>query len=309
MLTALVTVLVIVGWSLGAPPAGPEVSSSGWTPALSLGRADAAPAGPAAAQAAPGREIWMTEARGIIDPALAGFLTKTMEDAAAAQAGALIVQLDTPGGLDSAMRDIVKAELDCPIPVIFYVSPQGSRAASAGLYILMGADVAAMAPSTNLGAATPVSLGQEIDETIQAKVTNDAAAYIRGLASTHGRNADWAEQAVRDAVALPAEEALQQNVIEFMAPDLPSLLGALDGYSTTPKGLTISTVGAPIKEVSMGWVQRFLHAISSPDIAYILLTLGVLGIIVELLTPGLGLAGIGESSRCLWPSTRSMCCQ
>ena len=238
------------------------------------------------------RTVWTTEAKGIIDPALAGYLVKTMEEAAQADAAALVIQLDTPGGLDTSMRDIIQAEIDSPIPVVFYVSPQGARAASAGVYILMGSDVAAMAPQTNLGAATPVSLSGDMDETMQAKVTNDAAAYIVGLASSHGRNAEWAEKAVREAVSLPAEEALEQNVIDFVAPDVPALLEAIDGHITAPKNLVLQTAGAPVKEVSMGWVQRFLHAIANPDIAYILMTIGVLGIIMELSTPGLGVSGI-----------------
>lgn len=267
-------VLLTVGWWL-LPIAGPGSDAA------------AQPAG----GAAPG-VVWVTEATGIVDPALAGFLIDTMNDAAAARAAALVIELDTPGGLDSSMRDIIQAELDSPIPVVFYVSPQGARAASAGVYILMGADVAAMAPQTNLGAATPVSLGQEMDETMQAKVTNDAAAYIRGLAATHGRNADWAEDAVRNAVSLPAQDALEQNVIDFVALDLASLLQAIDGYVTTPKGLTLHTATAPINEVKMGWIQRFLHTVASPDIAYVLLTLGILGIILEITTPGLGIGGI-----------------
>jgi membrane-bound serine protease (ClpP class) len=161
------------------------------------------------------------------------------------------------------------------------------------VYILMGSDVAAMAPQTNLGAATPVAIGGEMDDVMKAKVTNDAAAYISGLATTHERNAVWAEQAVRESVSLTADQALEQNVIEFVAADLPALLEAMDGYVTVPKGLTLQTAGVPVEEVSMGWVQRFLHAIANPDIAYILLTVGVLGIITELSTPGFGGAGIG----------------
>lgn len=244
----------------------------------------------AAADKAP---VWVTKVKGIVDPAMASYLVKTMEQAAEAQAAALVVEIDTPGGLDTAMRDIIQAELDAPIPIVFYVYPQGARAASAGVYILMGSDVAAMAPQTNLGAATPVAIGGEMDEVMKAKVTNDAAAYISGLAATHERNAEWAEQAVRESVSLTAEEALQKNVIEFVAADLDTLLQTMDGYVTVPKGLTLQTAGAPVEEVSMGWVQRFLHAIASPDIAYILMTIGVLGIITELSTPGFGGAGIG----------------
>ena len=182
-------------------PSSPWSSSRPWSCCSRCRRS------PAVAASAGSGDVWVTQAEGIIDPALAGFLVDTMEDAAAAQAEALVVELDTPGGLDTSMREIIQAQLDAPIPIVFFVYPQGARAASAGVYILMGADVAAMAPQTNLGAATPVSLGEEMDEVMQAKVTNDAAAYIRGLATTHERNADWAEQAVREAVSLTAQEA------------------------------------------------------------------------------------------------------
>lgn len=247
------------------------------------------------AQAAAGQEagaVWLTRVEGIIDPALANYLVDVMADAADANAAALVIEIDTPGGLDSAMREIIQAEIDSPIPIVFYVFPQGARAASAGVYILYGSDVAAMAPQTNLGAATPVSLTGDMDEDLRNKVVNDAAAYIIGLANSHERNAEWAEQAVREAVSLPAEDALDQDVIEFVAPDLNSLLAQIDGYVTVPKGLTLQTAGAPIHEVSMGWIARFLHLIANPDVAYILLTLGVLGIIMEFSTPGFGASGI-----------------
>ncbi len=237
--------------------------------------------------------VWVTEANGIIDPALAGFLTDLVRRAADEGAGALVIRMDTPGGLDTAMRDIIQAELDSPIPVVVYVHPEGARAASAGVYILMGSDVAAMAPQTNLGAATPVALGGgDIDETLRNKIVNDAAAYIVALAESHGRNAQWAEQAVREAVSLPAGQALDTNVIDVVAPDLPTLLQEIDGTITQPKGLTVQTADAPVREVGMGFITRFLHAIANPDIAYILLTLGILAIIVEFSTPGLGIAGI-----------------
>ena len=145
---------------------------------------------------------------------------------------------------------------------------------------------------TQTSPAAGAAKAGEMDETMKAKVTNDAAAYIRALADNHGRNADWAEQAVREAVSLPAEDALAQDVVDFVAPDLPALLQAIDGYVTTPKHLTLHTAGVPIKEVGMSWIARFLHVIASPDIAYILMTLGVLGIILEFSTPGLGASGI-----------------
>lgn len=248
---------------------------------------------PPDAAAQPGAApVWMTKVGGIIDPALAGYLTTTMKQAADAGAAALVIEIDTPGGLDTAMRQIIQGELDSPIPVVVYVYPEGARAASAGVYILMGSDVAAMAPQTNLGAATPVALGGTMDDTMKAKVTNDAAAYIIALAKNHGRNATWAEEAVRKSVSLPADQALAQDVVDFVEPDLPSLLTAMDGFVTQPKGLTLHTAGAPVEEVQMGWMATFLHAIANPDIAYILMTLGVLGIIFEIATPGIGAAGI-----------------
>jgi membrane-bound serine protease (ClpP class) len=237
--------------------------------------------------------VWATTATGIIDPALAGYLVRTMEQAADAQAAALVIELDTPGGLDTAMREIIQGQLDSPIPVVVYVYPEGARAASAGVYILMASDVAAMAPQTNLGAATPVALGGTMDETMKAKVTNDAAAYIVALAKNHGRNAEWAEEAVRKSVSLPAYQALAMNVVDFVEPDLQSLLTAMDGFVTEPKGLVLHTADAPVKEVEMGWITSFLHAIANPDIAYLLMTLGILGIIFEISSPGLGAAGIG----------------
>jgi membrane-bound serine protease (ClpP class) len=256
--------------------------------------AAAAPSADARAQAT-AAPVWVTKATGIIDPALAGYLTKTMNQAADAGAAALVIEIDTPGGLDTAMRQIIQSELASPIPVVVYVYPEGARAASAGVYILMGSDVAAMAPQTNLGAATPVALGGTMDDTMKAKVTNDAAAYIIALAKNHGRNATWAEQAVRQSVSLPADQALAQNVVDFVEPDLQSLLNAMDGFVTQPKGLVMHTAGAPVKEVQMGWTASFLHGIANPDIAYILLIIGILGIIFEIAAPGHivpGVAGV-----------------
>ena len=215
-----------------------------------------------------------------------------MKRAADAGAAALVIEMDTPGGLDSAMRQIIQAELASPIPVILYVYPQGARAASAGVYILMGSDVAAMAPQTNLGAATPVASAAPWTTRMKAKVTNDAAAYIVALAKNHGRNATWAEDAVRNSVSLPADQALAQNVVDFVAPDLASLLKAVDGTVTQPKGLTLHTAGAPLKEVSMGWVAGFLHGIANPNIAYILMIVGILGIALEIAAPGHIVSGV-----------------
>lgn len=236
--------------------------------------------------------VWVTRVSGVIDPPVATFLAKTMEEAAAAGAEALIIELDTPGGLDTAMRDIIQAELAAPLAVVVYVWPEGARAASAGLYIMMGADVAAMAPKTNLGAAQPVSLTGDMDEEMKKKVVNDAAAYIRSLAEGSGRNADWAEQAVRESVSLTAAEALEQNVIDIVAEDREDLLERMDGFTTNAKGLTLRTAGAEVVEVQMNWWERFLHVLANPEIAFILLTIGIYGIIFELQAPGIGVGGV-----------------
>jgi membrane-bound serine protease (ClpP class) len=249
------------------------------------------PAPVAAAEGDPA-PVWVTRVEGAVVPPLADYLVDTMQEAQDAGAQLLIIELDTPGGLDSSMREIIQAELDSEMAVGIYVYPQGARSASAGLYIMMAADVTAMAPQTNLGSATPVSLTGDMDEEMQKKVTNDAAAYIRGLATTHDRNAEWAEEAVREAVSLTAEEAKDQNVIEFVAEDLDDLLAQLDGYTTVPKGLTLNTEGAPLVEVSMSWREKLLHRLVDPNIIFILLLLGVYGIIFEFQNPGLGAPGI-----------------
>jgi membrane-bound serine protease (ClpP class) len=238
-----------------------------------------------------GNTVWVTSIDGVIDPVLANYVERTISRAQEAGAHALIVELDTPGGLDSSMRQIISAEIDSAIAVVFYVYPQGSRAASAGVYILMGSDVAAMAPQTNLGSAHPVAMGGEMDEEMQRKVVNDAAAYIRGLAIRHERNAEWAEQAVRESVNLTAEEALEENVIEFVAEDLDDLLQQMDGYVTVPKGITLATADAAIHRVSMGWHERLLHAVVNPNVAFILMLIGIYGLIFELQSPGLGIGG------------------
>lgn len=236
--------------------------------------------------------VWVTRVSGVIDPPVASFLSKTMQRAAKAGAQALIIELDTPGGLDSSMRQIIQAELGTPVAVVIYVWPEGARAASAGVYIMMGADVAAMAPKTNLGAAQPVSLGGEMDEEMKKKVVNDAAAYIRSLAEGSGRNADWAERAVRESVSLTASEALDEKVIEFVAADRDDLLRQMDGFTTKAKGITLRTAGAPVREVGMNFWERFLHVLANPEIAFILLTIGIYGIIFELQTPGIGVGGV-----------------
>ncbi len=245
------------------------------------------------ALAQPQGAVWVTEAEGIVDPPLADYLEKVIGRAEDARAEALVILMDTPGGLDTSMRQIIQAELDAKIPVVVYVYPNGARAASAGVYIMMGADVTAMAPQTNLGAATPISLSGDMGETLTRKVINDSVAYIRALANEHDRNAEWAEQAVRNAESLPAAEAEDIGVIEFVADDLDTLLQELDGFETVPKGLTLQTANAPIHRVQMNWAERFLHLVVNPDFAFVFLIVGVLGIVLELQSPGIGVGGIG----------------
>ena len=201
---------------------------------------------------------------------------------------AVVILLDTPGGLDSSMRDIIKRELDATVPVVMYVYPSGARAASAGAFLVMAADVAAMAPQTNIGSSTPVNLGgEDIPEDLRNKIVNDAAAYIREIATEHGRNPDAAEEFVREGANLGATEALEENVIDVVADDLPSLLEKIDGMRTKPKGLVLETSGAEIDTVEMSFWQRILDTIIDPNLILLMMSLGVLGITVEIFNPGL----------------------
>jgi len=204
-------------------------------------------------------------------------------------AAAVVIALDTPGGLDTAMRQMIKKVLASRVPVCVYVSPQGARAASAGVYLAYSAHVAAMAPGTNLGAATPVSLGAQMDSTMVHKVTNDAEAYIRSLARLRGRNETWAAQAVREAVSLPAEEAVHEHVVDFIARDREDLLARMDGMRVRLEGdstYVVHTAGASIQEYPMSWRYRILSLLNNPTVAYMLLMLGFYGLFFELSNPG-----------------------
>jgi membrane-bound serine protease (ClpP class) len=243
--------------------------------------------------------IFILEVKGIINPVSADYVSRGIEEAEDAGATACIIQMDTPGGLDTAMRDIIQDIVNARIPVVVYVSPSGARAASAGAFITVAAHVAVMAPNTAIGAASPVSIGPEgeeqMSETMQEKVLNDAAAYIRSIAEAHGRNMDWAEQAVREAVSATEQEALELNVIDLVAPDLASLILQLDGWETTLLGgavVTIETEGAVLHHIEMSWMESFLFAITDPNIAYLLLGLASLGLFVEISNPGLIFPGV-----------------
>ena len=223
-----------------------------------------------------------------VNPVTQDYLTEAIDRANDEGYDAVVILTDTPGGLDSSMRAIIKKELASRVPVVLYVSPPGSRAASAGVFLAMAADVAAMAPSTNIGSSTPISTsGEEIAEDLRKKVVNDAAAFIRELAEDHGRNGDWAERAVRDASNLGAERALEENVVDFVAPDLPTLLDRIDGTRTEPKGIELHTAGATIDVVEMSFWKRILDTLIDPNLIVLLMSIGLLGITVEVLNPGL----------------------
>ena len=223
-----------------------------------------------------------------INPVTQDYLVDAIERGEREGFDAVVLVMDTPGGLDSSMREIIKAELAAEVPVVVYVAPPGSRAASAGLFIAMAADVAAMAPQTNLGSATPVAVGGEgIPEDMRKKVLNDAAAYIRELAEEHGRNGDWAERAVREAENVGAQRALELNVVDVVEDDLPSLLDEIDGMKTEPKDLTLNTADAEIETIEMSAWKRVLDTLIDPNLILLLMSIGVLGITIEVLSPGL----------------------
>ena len=246
---------------------------------------------------------------GAISPASAAYFLRALDEAKRARAELLVLRLNTPGGLDPAMREMIQGILASPVPVATFVSPSGARAASAGTYIIYASHIAAMAPGTNLGAATPVAIGigkppagekpsegKERAPTASAmekKAVQDAAAYLRSLAQLRGRNAEWAGKAVVDAESLSAEEALKLKVVDFVAADLPDLLRQADGRSVSlAQGeYKLTLAGAAIVTIAPNWKERLLAAVADPNIALILLMLGVYGLLFEFYTPGFGVAG------------------
>jgi membrane-bound serine protease (ClpP class) len=224
-----------------------------------------------------------------VNPVTADFVIDAIGRANDENFDAVVILLDTHGGLASSMEDIYKKELErTGVPVIVYVSPEGAKAASAGVWIGQAADLLAMAPQTNIGSSTPISVGgEDIQEDLRRKVVNDAAASLREITREHGRNEQWADRAVRRASNLGASEAMQQNVIDVVAPTLPALLNQIDGRRTVPKGLVLDTAGAQIETVEMTLWQRILDTIIDPNLILILMSVGVLGITVELFNPGL----------------------
>ncbi|MEP7153687.1 MAG: nodulation protein NfeD, partial [Nitrospira sp.] len=231
----------------------------------------------------------------VITPVSAEYFHDALQSAQESGAQALILRLNTPGGLDTSMRLMIKDITAAGIPVIVYVSPSSGRAASAGVFITMAAHVAAMAPGTNIGAAHPVAMGgTEMDKTMKEKVENDSVAYIKTIAEQRGRNVAWAEDAVRKSLSVTEREALKLKIIDLIAEDLPALLKQLDGRSISlPSGTRVlHTAGASLREFPMSLRLEFLKTLSDPNIAYLLMTLGTVGLIAELYNPGAILPGI-----------------
>ncbi|MEZ5501351.1 MAG: nodulation protein NfeD [Halioglobus sp.] len=258
-------------------------------------------------------EAWLIDVDGAIGPSTADHFVRGLEQARAASAELVILRIDTPGGLDTSMRDMIKAVLASPVPVVAYVAPSGARAASAGTYLLYAAHVAAMAPGTNVGAATPVQMGapglpgsgqapgtpgeqggDPVGTPMEHKIVNDAVAYIQSLAQLRGRNARWAETAVREGQSLSATDALAAGVIEIIAPSVPDLLGQLNGREVKvgDRQVVLDTGGLAVHEHPVDWRSEFLAVITDPNVAYILMLVGIYGLLLEFYHPGVGLPGI-----------------
>ena len=239
-------------------------------------------------------QISVVSVQGPVNPVTADYLRRNLEQAALRGDRLLLVEMDTPGGLDSAMRETVKAIFASPVPVAVYVTPPGARAASAGAIIALAADVCAMAPGTNIGAAHPISIGRKPDATMEAKVLNDAEAYVDGIAGRRGRSVEIALKMVRESLSLSAERALEGKLIDLIAADRQELLNKLEGRRVLRGGkqTVLRLSGARVTHYQMGGRDRILNAISNPDVAYLLMLLGFLGIFFELSTPGAILPGV-----------------
>ncbi|MEO0226391.1 MAG: nodulation protein NfeD, partial [candidate division WOR-3 bacterium] len=241
------------------------------------------------------QEIYIAKVSGVINPVTATYLIDAIEKTEINQGMCLIIELDTPGGLDESMRDVVKKMLNAKIPIVVYVYPRGARAASAGAFITLAAHIAAMAPGTNIGAAHPVSMGgQQIDSVMKDKVTNDAAAYLVSIARERRRNEQWAEDAVRKSISTTADEALKLKVVDILATSEEDLVSKIDNFKVSIKDtvITLKTLGKKVVQHGMPLRDRFLLTITNPNIAYLLLILGFYGLIFELQNPGAVFPGV-----------------
>jgi len=256
--------------------------------------ADTKKAAPPGAVAVPVKKIFLIDIDAPITPVVADYISKSIDRASKAGAEALIIQMNTPGGLVDSMRQIVMKMMASEVPIVVYVAPSGARAASAGVFITLAANIAVMAPTTHMGAAHPVQMQGKMDEVMEKKAVNDLAAMVRGIAEKRGRNAPWAEDAVRNSVSITETEALKNNVIDLVAPDIPSLVKAIDNRTVeTPIGKRIlKTDGAVVEKMTMGFRDKLLDIVSNPNIAYILMILGFYGLYFELSNPGAILPGV-----------------
>jgi len=242
-----------------------------------------------------GNEVVIIELKGPINPGTAMYVERGIKEAGKRDAALSIIQIDTPGGLGSSMRTIIKAILNSPVPVVVYVGPRGAGAASAGVMITVAGHVASMAPDTNIGAAHPVTAGgKDIDKTMSEKVVNDMASYGRGIAENKGRNGEWVEKAIRESVSITAEEAVKSNVVDFVARDIDELIRVIDGREISMPGgkITLRTAGLKKIYYRPGFRDRVLKTISDPNIAYILMMIGLAGLYFELSHPGAIFPGV-----------------
>lgn len=240
------------------------------------------------------QDVMVITIDGVINPGSSEFITKSIRKANKKGIEAVIIEIDTPGGLDASMRSIIKEIIGSEVPVVVYVSPRGARAASAGTFITLSAHIAAMSPQTSIGAAHPVAVGEKMDKTMAEKVTNDAVAYIKSLAEKRGRNAKWAEAAVRKSISATETEALRENVIDLISNNIASLLSDIDGRKVeTVMGMrTLKTKDANVIREEMGLRHKILNLISNPNIAYILMLLGFYGLFFEFTNPGAIFPGV-----------------
>ncbi len=265
---------------------------AGLTSAVLLSASPKPAGSPVAANTA--RHVVVATLTGVVSPVMDEALRDALTRAGDEHATALVLEIDTPGGLESSMRTMVQRLLAADVPVIAWVTPGGAHAASAGVFITMACDVAAMSPGTNIGAATPISMTGPMDSTLAHKVTNDAAAFARTISAQRGRNGVWAEHAVREAVSISETEAVHEHVVDFIAGDLPDLLAKADGMTWRRGALvrTLQTRGAAIVRITPGFRQRLLGHLADPNIAYLLMMLGFYGLLFELQNPGSVLPGI-----------------